>query len=112
MRNFQGMIFIYTQTYREIFKSALVYLYVVGQLMRQLVYTSLLLIITLRFTCGERKIFSTIKKSQNIMKMIVELCKGQRVCYIHNFADRNFQKLKDHCILQENKGLQLIAFVI
>ena len=112
MRNFQGMIFIYTQTYREIFKSALVYLYVVGQLMRQLVYTSLLLIITLRFTCGERKIFSTIRKSQNIMKMIVELCKCQRVCYIHNFADRNFQKVKDQCILQENKGLQLIALVI
>ena len=32
----------------------------------------LLLIITLRFTCGERKICSTIKKSQNIMNMIVE----------------------------------------
>ena len=46
------------------------------------------------------------------MKMIVELCKCQRVCYIHNFADRNFQKVKDHCILQENKGLQLIAFAI
>ena len=55
--------------------------------------------------------FSQPSKSQN-MKMIVELCKGQRVCYIHNFADRNFQKVKDHCILQENKGLQLIAFVI
>ena len=32
--------------------------------------TSLLLIITLRFTCGERKIYPTIKKSQNIMNMI------------------------------------------
>ena len=31
----------------------------------------LLLIITLRFTCGERKIWSNIKKSQNIMTMIV-----------------------------------------
>ena len=39
--------------------------------MRQLVHTSLLLIITPRFTCGGRKIFSTIKKSQNIMNMIV-----------------------------------------
>ena len=35
----------------------------------QLVYTSLL-IITLRFTCGEMKICSTIKMSQNIMNMI------------------------------------------
>ena len=26
---------------------------------------------TLRFTCGERKIWSTITKSQNIMNMIV-----------------------------------------
>ena len=39
--------------------------------MRQLVYTSLLLIITLRFTCDERKICSSIKGSQNIMNMIV-----------------------------------------
>ena len=35
--------------------------------MRQLVYTSILLIINLRFTCGERKICSTIKKTQNII---------------------------------------------
>ena len=40
--------------------------------MRQLLYTTcLLLIATLRFTCGGRKIWSTIKKSQNIMNMIV-----------------------------------------
>ena len=39
--------------------------------MKQLVYASLLLIITLRFSCGERKICSTIKKSQNIMNEIV-----------------------------------------
>ena len=39
--------------------------------MRQLVYTSLLLTITLRFTCGERKNCSTNKKSQNIKDMIV-----------------------------------------
>ena len=38
---------------------------------RQLVYTSLIPIITFRFTCGERKICSTIKKSQNIMDIIV-----------------------------------------
>ena len=41
------------------------------QLVRQLIYTSLLQIITFRFTCGERKICSTIKKSQNIMNLIV-----------------------------------------
>ena len=45
--------------------------YVVRGLVRQLVYTSLLLIIKLRFTCSERKICSTIKKSQNIMNMVV-----------------------------------------
>ena len=37
----------------------------------QLVYTSLLLINRLYFTCGESKIYSTIKKSQNMMNMIV-----------------------------------------
>ena len=36
------------------------------------VHTSLLLIIMLRFTCGERRIFLTIENSQNIMNMIVE----------------------------------------
>ena len=41
------------------------------QLVRQLIYTSLLQIITFHFTCGERKICSTIKKSQNIMNLIV-----------------------------------------
>ena len=45
--------------------------YATWQLVKQLVYTSLLLITTLRFTCGETKICSTIKMSQNIMKMIV-----------------------------------------
>ena len=40
--------------------------------MRQLAHTHLLLIITLRFTCGKRKHFSTIKKSQNIMSMTVD----------------------------------------
>ena len=34
-------------------------------------YASLLLINTLPFTCGERKICSTIKKSQNIMNIII-----------------------------------------
>ena len=33
--------------------------------------SSLVLIIVLRFTCGERKIWKNIRKSQNIMKMIV-----------------------------------------
>ena len=38
--------------------------------MRQFVYARLLLIIMLRFTCGERKICSNIEKSQYIMDMI------------------------------------------
>ena len=45
--------------------------YATCQLVEQLVYTSLLLTTKLRFTCGETKICSTIKMSQNIMKMIV-----------------------------------------
>ena len=44
---------------------------VVLQLVRQVIYTSLLLIITLCFTCGERKICTNIKTSQSIMSMIV-----------------------------------------
>ena len=36
-------------------------------------YTSLLVIVTLRFTCGEREIWSIIKKSQNIIKVGVLL---------------------------------------
>ena len=38
--------------------------------MKLLVYTSFLLIITLRFTCAEEKIGSTTKKSQNIINII------------------------------------------
>ena len=38
--------------------------------MKQLAYTSLLLITTLQFTGGERRICSVIKKSQNIMNII------------------------------------------
>ena len=45
---------------------------VIRQVVRQLVYTSLLLIVTLCFTCGETKICSTINQSQNIMNMIVD----------------------------------------
>ena len=48
--------------------------WVIKLLVRQLVYTSLLLITTFRFTCGERNIRSTIKKSQNIMNMVVAFC--------------------------------------
>ena len=39
----------------------------------------LLLIIMIRFTCGERKIWQNIKKSQNIMtKIVVEPCRKKR----------------------------------
>ena len=37
----------------------------------QLIYTNLILITTLRFLCGEKKIYITIKKSQNVMNMIL-----------------------------------------
>ena len=40
--------------------------------MEQLAYTSLLQITMLRFTCGERKICSTMKNSQNFMNMTVD----------------------------------------
>ena len=39
--------------------------------MRQCVYTSLLLIIRVCFTCGERKIWSNIRNPQNIMTMVI-----------------------------------------
>ena len=42
---------------------------VVHPLLRQLVYTVLLIIVTIRFTCGEEKICSNIKEFQNIMTM-------------------------------------------
>ena len=41
--------------------------------MEQLIYTSLLLIIILHFTYGEREVCSTIRKAQNIVNMIVDL---------------------------------------
>ena len=44
---------------------------VVRQLVRQLSYTNLLLMITLPVTFGGEKISSTIKKSQNIVSTIV-----------------------------------------
>ena len=66
---------------------------VVRQLERQLVYTSLLVIITLHFTCGERKIssisFSTIKKSQNIMSMIVRTRFFTKLIYISGSLEKN-----------------------
>ena len=31
-----------------------------------------------RFTCGEKKIWQNIEKSQNIMKLIVGLIKGEK----------------------------------
>ena len=44
---------------------------VVRPVVRELVFTSLLVIITLRFTCGDRNSCSTSKKSQSIMNMII-----------------------------------------
>ena len=55
------------------------YTQVVRRFVRQQVYDSLLLIIMLRFICGEREICSTIKMSQNIMNMIVDPQKSSMV---------------------------------
>ena len=58
----------------------------------------LLLIIILRFTCGERKNCSTIKKSQNITNMIVfQLFFGEKIgrSFIYlslNNYEQNFKK--------------------
>ena len=41
------------------------------QLVRKLVHTSLLQIATIRFTCRERKICSTVKNSEDVMSMVV-----------------------------------------
>ena len=51
--------------------------------MRQLVYTSLLVAVALCFTCGERKIFSTIKNSQNIT--VDELAYVEFNGYLYSF---------------------------
>ena len=59
--------------------------------MRQLIFAiCLLLIITFRFTCGGKKIWSNIENSQNIMTMIAglhgrssiifDLCKSYDLC--------------------------------
>ena len=40
------------------------------------------MIIAHRFTCGERKFWQNIKKTQNVMKMIVDLV-VQQLCYIN-----------------------------
>ena len=50
--------------------------------MRQFVYNSLLLIITIIFTGDDKKICPTIKKSQKIMNMIVGLCSFHMHMYI------------------------------
>ena len=42
-----------------------------SETLRQLVETDLLLIITLRFSCGEKKVCWNIKRSQNFMKIIL-----------------------------------------
>ena len=56
--------------------------------MRQVVYTSLLLIIVLRFTCGEREICLAIKNSEIIMNMIVDVVMPiyNQIEYSDNYA--------------------------
>ena len=52
--------------------------------MRRLVYTSLLLIIMLCFSCGENKICSTFKKSQNINMIVCKILFGCNLLYLSN----------------------------
>ena len=69
------------------------FLEVIRQLLRELIYTSLLEIITLRFACGEKKIASTIKKSQNIMNMIVDKFSIiDKKSYFNIFSSSGFEK--------------------
>ena len=57
--------------------------------MRQHEYTMLILIVMLQFTCGERKIWQIIKKSQKIMTMIVW---KSFFCFLRLYEQ--FQRLK------------------
>ena len=61
--------------------------------MGQLIHGRLLVIFTLRFTCGERKISSTIKKSQNITNMLVGMVKD------FPLAEQDGNLIKRTCIL-------------
>ena len=60
--------------------------------------------IALRFTCGERKICSTIKKSQNIMNMVV----GRGKLLIP--PGSMFSKI---CFPQQEKGVEeiMVCFI-
>ena len=66
-------IFLIFSEFPKIFPKNFLKSYVIRQLVRKFVYTILLLIITLRFTCGENKICSTIKKSKNISNITLEV---------------------------------------
>ena len=62
--------------------------------MRQLVYVPCLLVDTIRFTCSERKIWSDIEKSQNIINMVV--CK-----ILFNFFKKKVDLQKTVILWQE-----------
>ena len=72
--------------------------------MRQLVYTSLLLAYHAFSYCGERKICSTIKKSQNIMNMIAVSKKWSNVrwefltCAWPFLNTRHYGTIRGFCI--------------
>ena len=70
--------------------------------MRQLVHTSLLPIVTLRFTC------SSIKKSQNIMDMIVGLILDTKLKFNEHLEDKinNCNRIIDS--IEKFKKLSLI----
>ena len=54
---------------------------------------------TLRFTCGKRNIFSTIKKSQNIVNMVVETFPKANLFYQLKTNDQNMSIAVDISLL-------------
>ena len=86
--------------------------------MRQLACTSfLLLIVTLRFTGGESQICSTIKKSQNIMNMIVgpfiqksiKFPRFLKIWFFFQYQLLKILRMKHQPSVQEKKGEALHA---
>ena len=83
----------------------------VQQLVKKFVYVPyLLLIIRLRFTWGERKIWPNVEKSQNIMTMVVAICKNIKKFNRVNRKQLNILKifqsisLTTHRTAEERRG--------
>ena len=75
-REFYGQMFFWSN-HSSKFRGELIFC---GELVRQLAYSILLLIIRTRFTCGERKIWESIKNSLNIMTIFVDIFNWIKPC--------------------------------